>query len=54
MKIMDATRAFSERNSSPGPSGQSLGNNWENFITAICSGNQSELNAPITEAPYRL
>ena len=46
---MDATRASSERNSSPGPRDSRLGNNWENFIAAVRSRKQSELNAPINE-----
>ena len=41
--------SFLGKEQQPGPSGQSLGNNWENFITAVRNRNQSELNAPITE-----
>lgn len=41
--------SFLGKEQEPGPSGQSLGNNWENFITAVRSRKQSDLNAPITE-----
>jgi predicted dehydrogenase len=33
----------------PGPSGRDRGNNWANFIQAVRSGKQSDLNAPIEE-----
>ncbi len=33
----------------PGPSGQDMGNNWANFISAVRSRKPSDLNAPITE-----
>ena len=33
----------------PGPSGQDLGNNWANFISAVRSRKRSDLNAPIEE-----
>ncbi|HVX66961.1 MAG TPA: Gfo/Idh/MocA family oxidoreductase [Bryobacteraceae bacterium] len=32
-----------------GPAGHDRGNNWANFITAVRSGKQSDLNAPIEE-----
>ncbi len=42
-------RTFLGKNHDPGPSGTDLGNNWANFITAVRSGNHSDLNAPIEE-----
>ncbi|HEX8985674.1 MAG TPA: Gfo/Idh/MocA family oxidoreductase [Bryobacteraceae bacterium] len=33
----------------PGPSGRNRGDNWANFIQAVRSGKQSDLNAPIEE-----
>ena len=33
----------------PGPSGQEIGNNWANFISAVRSRKPSDLNAPIQE-----
>ena len=37
------------REQAPGPSGQNIGNNWANFIDALRSRKQSDLNAPIEE-----
>ena len=37
------------RKQEPGPSGGDIGNNWENFVTALRSGKSSDLNAPIEE-----
>jgi predicted dehydrogenase len=33
----------------PGPKGEDIGNNWANFIDAVRSRKQSDLNAPIEE-----
>lgn len=41
--------SFLGKEQQPGPSGEAIGNNWENFITAVRSRRQSDLNAPITE-----
>jgi predicted dehydrogenase len=41
--------SFLGKEQQPGPSGQAIGNNWENFISAVRSRRQSDLNAPITE-----
>ena len=40
---------FLGRKAEPGPTGSEVGNNWENFIAALRSGKQSDLNAPIEE-----
>jgi hypothetical protein len=37
------------REQAPGPSGQNVGNNWANFIDALRTRKQSDLNAPIEE-----
>jgi predicted dehydrogenase len=37
------------RKQEPGPSGNDLGDNWANFISALRSGKQEDLNAPIEE-----
>lgn len=42
-------RAFLGKKQEPGPSGNDLGDNWANFIAAVRSGKQSDLNAPIEE-----
>lgn len=36
-------------NGEPGPHGEDIGNNWANFIDAVRSRKQSDLNAPIEE-----
>jgi predicted dehydrogenase len=41
--------SFLGKEQEPGPSGQSIGNNWQNFIDAVRSRRESDLNAPITE-----
>ena len=42
-------RTFLGKAQEPGPSGADAGNNWANFISAVRSGKQSDLNAPIEE-----
>ena len=37
------------REQTPGPSGHDVGNNWANFVDALRSRKQSDLNAPIEE-----
>ena len=37
------------REQAPGPSGQNVGNNWANFIDALRTRKQSDLNSPIEE-----
>ncbi|HSM76341.1 MAG TPA: hypothetical protein VLT57_01885, partial [Bryobacteraceae bacterium] len=37
------------RKAEPGPSRQEEGNNWANFIAALRTRKQSDLNAPIEE-----
>jgi Oxidoreductase family, C-terminal alpha/beta domain len=41
--------SFLGKEQQPGPSGQDMGNNWANFISAVRSRKPSDLNAPITE-----
>ncbi len=41
--------SFLGKDQQPGPSGQDKGNNWANFISAVRSRKQSDLNAPVTE-----
>ena len=41
--------SFLGREQTPGPSGSEPGNNWANFIDAVRSRKQSELNAPVEE-----
>ena len=40
---------FLGREQEPGPSGSDVGNNWANFIEAVRSRKQADLNAPIEE-----
>jgi predicted dehydrogenase len=42
-------QSFLGKEQQPGPSGQDIGNNWANFIQALRTGKQSDLNAPIEE-----
>jgi predicted dehydrogenase len=42
-------RTFLGRKQEPGPSGNDIGDNWANFISAVRSGNHADLNAPIEE-----
>jgi predicted dehydrogenase len=42
-------RTFLGRKQEPGPSGDYIGDNWANFISALRSGKHSDLNAPIEE-----
>jgi predicted dehydrogenase len=42
-------QSFIGREQKPGPSGDERGNNWANFIDAVRSRKQSDLNAPIEE-----
>jgi predicted dehydrogenase len=41
--------SFLGREQTPGPSGEGGANHWANFIAAVRSRNQSDLNAPIEE-----
>jgi len=41
--------SFLGREQTPGPSGNEPGNHWANFIEAVRSRKQSDLNAPIEE-----
>ena len=41
--------SFLGKEQQPGPSGEGLGNNWANFISAVRSRKRSDLNAPIEE-----
>ena len=41
--------SFLGKEQQPGPSGQDMGNNWANFISAVRSRKASDLNAPIHE-----
>jgi predicted dehydrogenase len=40
---------FLGKEQKPGPSGEDLGDNWANFIAAVRSRNQADLNAPIDD-----
>jgi predicted dehydrogenase len=42
-------QSFLGKEQEPGPSGEDRGNNWANFIAAVRTGKQSDLNAPIEE-----
>src|SRR6267378_2788821 len=42
-------QSFLGKEQQPGPSGTDIGNNWANFIQALRTGKQSDLNAPIEE-----
>src|SRR5260221_1996681 len=42
-------QSFLGKGQAPGPSGQDIGNTWANFIQALRTGKQSDLNAPIEE-----
>ena len=42
-------QSFLGKEQHPGPSGESIGNNWANFIQAVRSGKHEDLNAPIEE-----
>ncbi len=42
-------QTFLGREQQPGPSGQDRGNNWANFIEALRTRKQEDLNAPIEE-----
>jgi predicted dehydrogenase len=42
-------QSFLGRDSEPGPSGEDIGNNWANFIAALRTRKQEDLNAPIEE-----
>ncbi len=42
-------QSFLGPDSTPGPSGQDVGNNWANFIAALRTRKQEDLNAPIEE-----
>jgi hypothetical protein len=42
-------QTFLGRKQEPGPTGNEIGDNWANFIAALRSGKQSDLNAPIEE-----
>jgi predicted dehydrogenase len=42
-------QSFLGKEQEPGPSGEDKGNNWANFIAAVRTGKQSDLNAPIEE-----
>jgi len=42
-------QSFLGREAEPGPTGEGIGNNWENFIAALRTRNQTDLNAPIEE-----
>jgi hypothetical protein len=42
-------QAFLGKEQQAGPSGKDIGNNWANFIQAMRTGKQSDLNAPIEE-----
>ena len=45
----DSYRTFLGKEQEPGPSNSARGNNWENFIQAVRSRKQSDLNADIEE-----
>src|SRR5450432_2073482 len=42
-------QSFLGKEQEPGPSGEDKGNNWANFIAAVRTRKQSDLNAPIEE-----
>jgi len=42
-------QSYLGRDSEPGPSGEDIGNNWANFIAALRTRKQEDLNAPIEE-----
>jgi len=42
-------RTFLGKKQEPGPSGEYVGDNWANFISALRSGKHEDLNAPIEE-----
>jgi predicted dehydrogenase len=42
-------RTFLGKKQEPGPSGEYVGDNWANFISAVRSGKHEDLNAPIEE-----
>lgn len=43
---------FLGKEQQPGPAKKAGGSNWENFIAALRSGKQEDLNAPIQEGAY--
>jgi predicted dehydrogenase len=42
-------QSYLGRDAEPGPSGEDIGNNWANFIAALRTRKQEDLNAPIEE-----
>ena len=52
MEGYDRYKTFLGKEQEPGPSLVKGGNNWANFIEAVRSRKQSELNAEIEEGAY--